>query len=40
MKGNVVEIMMKYSSSKQLSFGKCCHKMAQSQVAVDTHTLS
>ena len=28
MKGDVEQIMMEYSSSKQLSLGKCCHRMA------------
>ena len=39
MKGGVEQIMMVYSSSRQLSLGKCCHRMAWSQVVVDAHTL-
>ena len=28
MKGDVEQIMMEYSSSRQLSLGECCHGMA------------
>ena len=40
MKGYVEQIIMEYSSSKQLSIDKCCHRMVCSQVIVDIHALS